>query len=156
MVSVGGASMDEFQDLLDDLRTVEAVASLPEVKQRQLTMLILEALASYRANRLVRGVWHPVVASKGVVAGQANLAPRGRPTKSENPHFLEDCVAAWEAVTGQRVLLWYNDANDSASVTLEIADAALGGRGAHVGVSGFKKWARTASAVRRKSADLQG
>lgn len=156
MVSMGGASMDEFQDLLDDLRTVAQVKRLSDAKQRQLTVLILEALASYRAIGGVRGVWHPVVASNGHVAGQANVAPRGRPPKFENPPFLEDCVAAWEAVTDQRVEVWYSDATDSASVTLEIADAALGGRGAHVSMSGFKKRARTASAIRRRKADLQG
>ncbi len=155
MVNIGQASIDELPNLIADLRTISQVAALPAVKQRQLGVLILEALAGYRSASGVRGVWHPVVDVNGDVAGQAQMASSGRPPKLESAPFLEDCVAAWEAVTGERVEVWFSDATGMPSVTMEIADAALAGRGGWVGVSGLKKRARKASQVRRKKAGSQ-
>ena len=156
MVNIGQASMDELPNLIADLRTISQVAALPVEKQRQLGLLILEALAGYRSASGVRGIWHPVLDANGDVAGQAHMASSGRPSKLESAPFLEDCVAAWEAVTGERVEVWYSDATGMPSVTMEIADAALAGRGSWVGVSGFKKRARKASEVRRKRIDSEG
>ncbi len=155
MFRTGASSLDELPDLLDDLLTVPAVAALPEDMQRRLVVLVLEALAGYRCARAVRGIWHPVTDVDGTVAGLAQDMPRGRPPKLEVAPFVEDCVAAWAEVTGERVEVWFDDANESPSVTMQIASAALGGRGDAVSESGLKKWARKASEVRRKNAGSQ-
>lgn len=158
MVRLGASSSDELPDLLDDLLTVPAVAALPVLPvdmQCRLAQLVLQAIAGYRSARAVQGVWHPVTDADGSIAGQIQVMRRGRPPKLEVAPFVEDCVAAWAEVTGDRVEVWFDDANESGSVTMQIASAALGGRGDHVGVSGLKKWARKASEVRRRKSASQ-
>ena len=131
--------MEELQDLLQDIQTIPEVAALAGNKQRELALLLLNALGHYRAGEDLKGRW-PFPWKR---------RPRGRTPQHHQAHFNDDCVKAWKQVTGDTVQVWYNEARDERSITMRIADAVLGGRGGWVGVSGLKKRARRACNARK-------
>ncbi len=138
VTGLGSASLEELPDLLQDIQTIPEVAALAVDKQRELALLLLNALGHYRAGEDLKGRW-PFPWKR---------RPRGRTPQHHQAHFNNDCVDAWEQVTGEKAQVWHCDARDEPSITMKIADAVLSGRGGWVGVSGFKKRARRARDAR--------
>jgi hypothetical protein len=147
--------LDELPDLLDDLQTIPEVAALEADKQRELALLLLNALGNYRMGETLKGTRpypHVVMDHEdNILEYRLPPAPRGPIPQPHKAHFTNDCVDAWRQVTGETVRVWYNDARDERSVTMKIADAALSGRGGWAGVSGLKKRARRARDARNKA-----
>jgi hypothetical protein len=155
VIGWGSASLDELSDLLQDIQTIPEVAALAVDKQRELALLLLNALGHYRAGEDLKGTRpypHVDIDHEGNILGY-RLPPvsRGPIPQPHKDHFINDCVDAWRRVTGETVQVWYSDARDEPSVTMKIADAALSGTDGWAGVSGLKKRARRARDARNKA-----